>query len=131
MAGMARGVRALVVTAALLAASCSRTDRQLAQHHEAFASLSATTQAIGDAWLSGDVSGTYTLTALDRTYLLVEQQRSSLAGSASMLNDRRGAVMSDAAEQLSRHIAAMIANVDSGDAGAARAHLSALPFKSS
>ena len=128
MAGLrARAFASIVITIAC--AGCSRTDRQLEQHSEAFTSLSASTAAITDAWLRGLVSGTYALTALDQTFLMVEQERTSLTASASMVIDDRGAAMSDAAEQLSRDVAELIAAVRAADAAAARRHVESLPFR--
>ena len=75
------------------------------------------------------MSGTYALTALDRTYLMVEQERAALTASASMVIDERGASMADSASELARHIAVMISAVRSADAGAARQQLDDLPFR--
>jgi hypothetical protein len=126
-----QGLRALVIVAVLCAASCSRTDAKLEDHSDAFASLSATTTRIVEAWLSGSVSGTYALTALDQTYVLVEQERSALTARPSMVSDERGAAMSDAAVTLARHIAETISAVRDADGGLARQHLQELPFRKS
>jgi hypothetical protein len=123
------GLRAALIAALICAPSCARHDRQLQDHQDAFQSLSATTTAIVDGWLTGAVSGTYTLTALDRTYLLAEQERSSLAATAALAADARGAAMLDSATALSRHIALIITAVRSADGDAARGHIADLPFK--
>lgn len=96
-------------------------------HQEALQSLRSTADALASAWLAGDTSGTYTHTALERTYLLVEQERTSLAKRPEMLIDARGAALSDAAEHLARIVALLMKDVRDADAGAARAHKSALP----
>jgi len=122
------GLRIASILVVLGAASCSRADQQLVDHSEAFQSLSASATTIVDDWLKGAVSGTYALTALDRTYLLVEQERTSLAASASTVIDSRGAALADSASELARHIAGMIAAVRNADARAARQQLEDLPF---
>jgi hypothetical protein len=108
---------------------CSRQDDRLRQHRKQFESLGATTAAIGEAWLDGSVSGTYTLTALDRTFRLVERERTALADAPGTLIDPRGAELSQAAEALLRLLARLTNDVRSGDAAALRRHLAEIPIK--
>ena len=108
---------------ALSAAACHRQDSQLKQHSEKFTSLRATSAAVGEAWLAGDVSGTYAYTALEQTFRLVEQERTALAASPQPLLDPRGAALSQAAERHSRLLALMMHDVRGADAAAARRHL--------
>jgi hypothetical protein len=124
-----QGLRVVALLAAICAAACSRHDTRLADHADAFASLSATTTAIVDNWLRGSVSGTYALTALDRTYVLVEQERTALTSSASLVIDARGAALADSAADLAHHIADLIAAVSRADAAGARHQLGELPFQ--
>jgi hypothetical protein len=117
---------ALVILA--LGAGCSRQDARLEQHTKNLESLGATTKVVAEAWLAGEVSGTYTRTALDQTFYLVEQERATLASTPAMLQDPRGAALSQNAEQLSRRIASIIGDVTSADGHSARQHLTALPI---
>jgi hypothetical protein len=110
---------------------CVRQDTRLLQHAEAFESLAATTKVIVEAWLSGNLSGTFTRTALEQTHALIERERTTLAGSPRRLIDSRGAALSQEAEALSRVTAALIADVREADAGSSRQHLSALPMQPS
>ena len=112
----------------LASSACVRQDARLQQHRDKLESLGATTAAIAEAWLRGSVSGTYTCTALEQTYRLVEQERASLASSPGALIDTRGAQLSQAAEALSRLLAAMLQDVRGADAGSARRHLAAIPI---
>jgi hypothetical protein len=124
-----RRVRWIVIAAvALGSASCSRQDQRLQQHREKFESLGASTAAIGEAWLAGSTSGTYTTTALQQTLLLVEQERCALASTPDALLDSRGAELSQAAERLSRLIAAMMHDVGAADAASLRQHLTKIPI---
>lgn len=116
---------------ALASLGCSRQDARLQQHREKFESLGATTEAIGESWLAGSVSGTYTLTALDQTFILVEQERTTLASSPEALSDPRGAALSHAAESLARLIAGMRQDVRAGDAAAVRRRLASIPIRPS
>lgn len=125
---MRRLAIALELAAVMLCAGCSRQDARLEEHQKNLESLGATTKVIGEAWLSGDVSGTYTRTALEQTFYLVEQERAKLASKPEMLQDRRGAVLSQEAEKLSRLIASMIGDVSTADGDAARHRLAVLPI---
>src|SRR5205809_4580055 len=108
------------VAALLGACACSRQDAQLQQHQEALASLHATTHFVIDAWLRGNVSGTYAETALQRTLRLAEQERTALTARPQLLIDRRGADLSDAADGFERRLATLIHAVRGADGGAAR-----------
>jgi hypothetical protein len=125
---MRRRTIALELAAVLLCVGCSRQDARLEEHKKNFESLGATTKVIGEAWLSGDVSGTFTRTALEQTFYLVEQERASLASRPEMLQDPRGATLSQDAEHLSRVIASMIGDVSSANGEAARQRLASLPI---
>ncbi len=119
----------VVLVLALTGSACSRQDARLEQHKEAFASLGETTAAVSEAWLGGDVSGTYTATALEQTFLLVEQERTALAASPEMLQDARGAALSQSAEHLSRLIAALIHDVQGADGASVRQRLAQIPIR--
>lgn len=119
---------ALELAAVMLCIGCSRQDARLDQHRKNLESLGATTKVIAEAWLSGAVSGTYTETALEQTFHLVEQERAKLASRPEVLRDPRGAGLSQDAEQLSRLIASMIGDVGSADGDSARHRLASLPI---
>lgn len=116
-------------TAALAAVGCSGQDERLKQHREKFESLGASAAAIGEAWLAGSTSGTYTATALEQAFLLVEQERSTLASTPDAVRDPRGAELSQTAERLSRLIAAMRHDVRDADAQSLRQHLTQIPIR--
>lgn len=122
--------RALLATAvALCLAGCNRQEAHLQQHQVSFESLGATTGSITRAWLAGDVSGTYAGTALEQTLSLVEQERRALTAAPEMLQDARGASLSQAAEHLSRVIASLIGDVKGRDGSGARTHLAEIPIE--
>ena len=128
MPGQNWGVSAIVALA-LTAAACARQDARLQQHKQKFESLGETTAAICEAWLDGDVSGTYTGTALDQTLTLVEQERTALAASPEALLDPRGATLSQSAERLSRLIAVLIHEVEGANDASVRQRLSEIPVR--
>jgi hypothetical protein len=113
---------------AIAAVACGRQDSRLQQHQETLESLGSTTAAIAEAWLAGSVSGTYTRTALEQTFHLVERERSSLAASPQSLLDPRGAHLSESAERLSRLLAVMIADVRAADGSSVRQRLRQIPI---
>src|SRR5215203_3833212 len=103
--------------------ACSRQDKKLREVSDQLTSLRATTTALGAAWLAGDISGTYTSTALDQTFALIDRQRMSLDASPRAVVDPRGARLSQAGERLSRLVAVLQEDVHRSDADSARRHL--------
>ena len=106
---------------------CGGPDEQLEKAQKDMLGLTATTRAIGDAWLNGEVSSTYSGTAFQQTLQLLDQQRASLNASPQLLVDPRGASLSRDAEQLSRALAGLVQDTRTGDATSARRHLSEVP----
>jgi hypothetical protein len=117
----------LILVIVLTCGACGRTDQKLEQQRDNLKSLTASTAAIGEAWLAGSISGTFTATALEQVFLLLEQQRQALAAAPKMLVDQRGVELSQASEALARLLAAMMHDVRAADAGAVREHLAKLP----
>ena len=124
--------RALLLTGAAVALSatgCSRQDFRLEQHQHTFESLGATTAAITDVWLAGQISGTYARAALETTFQLAEQERAVLTKTPRTLQDSRGAALSQQAERLSRVLADLMLDVAAADDASARQHLSDIPIR--
>jgi hypothetical protein len=120
---------ALGLAAALLFSSaCAPAAEQIRDHRKAFESLGATTAVVVQAWLEGDVSGTYTRTALETTLQLIEQERAALAGSPRLLARPDAAALAESADRLSRLVAFLARDIASGDSTAARAHLGEIPI---
>lgn len=111
-----------------VAASCAGSDRRLQQHQQKLESLGSSVAAIGEAWLAGHVSGTYTRTAFEQTFMLVEQERTALARAPEALADPRAARLTEAADRLSRLLAAMTCDVQLRDATALRRRLTQIPL---
>jgi hypothetical protein len=82
--------------------------------------------ALGDAWLSGNASATYTRTALEQTLELLETERGELVASPALLADPKGADLSQTADRLSRIAALVWKDVGDGNSEAARRHLAEL-----
>src|SRR4051794_31601577 len=78
----------------IVAISCRSQDEQLQSHREKLQSLAATTQAIGEAWLAGSTSPTFTKTALRQASFLVEKERTAIASTPAALAEPRGAELS-------------------------------------
>jgi hypothetical protein len=113
---------------AALAGGCASSQDTLHQQQEKLESLGATTQMIGESWLTGQLSATYARTALEETQRQVEEQRTVVAGTPAMLQEPHGADLSERGERLSRLLAQLLQDVDTSDSGAARHHLSQIPI---
>jgi 16S rRNA G1207 methylase RsmC len=119
----------LFIILTLLSAACSTTRDQLQQHQKKLQSLASTADAIGHAWLDGSVSGAYARTALDQTFVLVEQERRGLTSTPQMAADPAGGRLADAADHLARVVALVRQQVAAADAGGVRQHLGELPMR--
>jgi hypothetical protein len=124
-----RLLRLLVVVLVFTGAACTRHDARLQQHKQKFESLGETTAAICEAWLRGDLSGTYTRTALHQTFMLAEQERTALAASPEALLDPRGADLSQSGERLARLIAMLVHDVEGADGDSVRERLAHIPIR--
>jgi cytochrome c oxidase assembly factor CtaG len=117
---------AWLIVVVLGASACRSQDAILKQQTKALASFGATVATVGDAWLAGSVSTTYTRTVLEQTLQLLETSRSELVASPRLLADAKGADLSQTADELSRIIAAVWKNVGDGDAITVRRQLAEL-----
>jgi hypothetical protein len=118
-----------VIASLIVVSACSSPAQQLREVQKNIRGLTATTQAVADAWLTGDVSATYSRTAFQQTLRLLDTQRASLNSSPRLLADPRGAALSRDAEQLSRALAALIQDARNGDTASARGHLPQTPSR--
>jgi hypothetical protein len=85
--------------------------------------LATTTTAIGEGWLAGSLSGTFTQTALTRTFELLEEDRRTLATSPRQRIDTRAEQIVQTGEELSRILVRLAEAVGTADAPAVRAQL--------
>jgi hypothetical protein len=120
--------RAAVVLTLLVTAACSGPAARMQQHREKFRSLASTSAAIGEAWMSGRVSGTFAVTALEQTFRLIEQERASLASSPESLVEAEGAQLSQSAERHSRLVAQLMRDIRAGDGASVRERLAHIPL---
>jgi hypothetical protein len=114
-----------LAVAAALVGGCSADDR-LAQHASKIRSSRATTIAVAEAWLHGDVSAVYAQTALEQTFQLVEQERAAVAATPQDLAKPDAGSLTRDAEELSRELAAMSRDVQTADGATLRRRLSEL-----
>jgi hypothetical protein len=114
---------ALLVVFATLAAACATQAQQIHAATEKVASLHSTAIGITEAWLKGEVSGTYAETALAETFRLLESSRAQLHSNPSLIANPQGAALSSRIERLAHLIASLIKDVDGSDGASARKHL--------
>lgn len=119
----------LFIILTLLSAACSTTGDEIRQHQKNLQSLASTADAIGRAWLDGAVPGAYARTALEQTFLLVEQERRGLTSTAQMAADPAGGQLADAADHLARAVALVRQQVAAADAEGVRRRLGEMPMR--
>jgi hypothetical protein len=124
-----RGMAVVFLAAMVFSGACTPQAQRIEAHREVFESLGATAALIVQAWLAGDVSGTYARTSLETTFKLIEQERATLASKPQTVADPGGAILSQLSERLSRLVAQLAQDVTAADGRAARAHLSQIPIQ--
>jgi hypothetical protein len=123
--------RILLSTAVLLwsivvavgVSACRSQDQMLTHQNKTLTSLRSTIISVGDAWLSGTVSSTFTRTSLENTLQLLETSRSQLVASPQLLADRRFADLAQSADRLTRVVGLLWKSVGDGDTGEVRRQL--------
>lgn len=114
---------ALTACAVLLLSGCASQESRSLRHTAQLDSLRATTKAIVNAWLQGDVSGAYASTALDQTFRQVEQERAAVATTPDALTEPRANALVRDSEHLLQVIAALADDVRARAGWDARRHL--------
>jgi cytochrome c oxidase assembly factor CtaG len=112
-----------LLVAVLGASACQSQDQILSQQRKVLTSLRATTETVGEAWLAGNLSATFTRTALEQTLQQLDAERSELGSSPQLLADPEGAELSQSTDRLSRIVALVWKDVSDADSDAARRHL--------
>jgi hypothetical protein len=120
----------LVVGLAIAASHCRSREDQLVQVRDGLHSLEATLGATAGAWLDRSLSSREAYTVLERTYQLVEDQRSAIAKDPRMLADPIATELSERAERLARAVALVSSYVEKGNADAVRGLLAELRSRS-
>jgi hypothetical protein len=105
------------------AIACRTPQQTLTKESRTLGSLRATTAAVGDAWLAGDVSSTFALTALERTMQLLETTRSELVASPRLVANPELAALAQSADRLTRTVGLLWKNVGDRDTAQVRRHL--------
>jgi hypothetical protein len=108
---------------ALLMNGCTSKESDVQQHAEKLDSLRASAAAVVNAWLAGDASGSYTLATLERTFQLVEDERSAVAATPQDLVVPAANSVARHGEELERVLAALADAVGRRDGSGARRHL--------
>jgi len=105
-----------------IAVACHSPD-DVQKHAQKVASLRATTRSVTEAWLQGNVSGTFAKGALDQTFQLVEQERAAVASTPADLARPHANALARDTEAIARAIAALSRDIQSRDGANARRHL--------
>ena len=121
-----RPLRALTAIVMVATVACASRTRLMTQTAERVESLRSTTIGIGEAWLHGDVSGTYAKVALEETFRLLDKALIELHAEPPLLADPRGSSLSIRAEALGRGIARLMAHIEASEGPAAREDLAAI-----
>jgi hypothetical protein len=124
---LARAGRALALALLLVASiACRSQEDQLREHRRQLHSLRSTTVQVGNAWLTGQVSSTYAVAALETTSSLIEQERASLGSNPERLGDRSMTMLLGEIDDAVQTIGALIRHIDAGAQSAVQQQLSTL-----
>jgi hypothetical protein len=121
------GSLVLVVGLAIAASHCRSREDRLIHVREGLQSLEATLTVTATAWLDRNLSSSEAYTVLQRTYQLVEDQRSAIMKDPRMLADPLATELSERAERLARTVALVSSYVEKGNVDAVRGQLAGLP----
>ena len=121
------GSLVLVVGLAIAASHCRSREDRLIQVREGLQSLEATLTATAAAWLDRNLSSREAYTVLERTYQLVEDQRSAIMKDPRLLADPLATELSERAERLARTVALVSSYVQKENVDAVRGQLAELP----
>jgi hypothetical protein len=116
-----------VVGLAIAASQCRSREDRLIQVREGLHSLEATLTATAAAWLDRNLSSREAYAVLERTYQLVEDQRSAIVKDPRMLADPLATELSERAERLARTIVLVSSYVEKENVDAVRGQLAELP----
>jgi hypothetical protein len=102
---------------------CSRP-HDILTHRKKVDSIQSSISSVADAWLAGDISSRFAAAAFERTFILIEQERSAMAASPDALADPPVAALVTRLESLSREVAMLTQDVTTRDYTAMRLHRS-------
>jgi hypothetical protein len=117
---------AFLVACALALIGCQSQQQTVSDQQKSLTSLKATVAAVCEAWLAGSVSTTYARTTLEATAMLLEKQRTALAGVPDALADPTAAALSESENHLARSLALLHKALSDSDPAAVRQQLSAV-----
>jgi hypothetical protein len=114
----------LVIAFAAFICSCGSQQQEIDKLRASLTSLRATTAAVSNAWLNGQVSTVYIGTTLDTTEALLRRDRETLLSMPpDALSDPAARSLGDAQGRLARVLAALSRAVDANDATGVRTNL--------
>jgi hypothetical protein len=114
----------LAVAFAAFVCGCGSQQQEFDKLRASLTSLRATTAAVGNAWLNGQVSTVYIRTTLDTTEALLRRDRETLLSMPpDSLSDPAARSLGEAQGRLARVLAALSHAVEANDATAVRTNL--------
>jgi len=103
--------------------ACASAGSELQQHQRKLQSLATGARLIGADWLSGALSSRFTVTALERTYELVEEERPSLAANPQAVAHGPAGELADLASREAQTVARLAGDVRQQDRASVERHL--------
>jgi cytochrome c556 len=119
-----------LIAAALTSGACRSQQEEFDKRREALTSLRATTLAVSEGWLKGEIPRNYARSTLQATAALLERERETLAAMPpDARSDPTARALASAQARLAKTLVAVGRAIDADEPSAVRKRMAALTVR--